>query len=166
MQLSAFADLESALWDVAIDGRWLGAGPGDRPTLEFGAFDPAQIGSARLLAVWLDNGETYTLSALRPAGARGHDKDELTVVLPEQQAPLQVFDPRLSTEYSSAGVPRRFGVELWLGDDPEGEQHPLRIAGEAGAAAPAITEGPLSVHPMRAHSADIQGMGLYLLVSA
>jgi hypothetical protein len=164
VQLSAVADLASATWDVAVDGRWLGDGPGDRPVVEFDALDPVRLGSARLIAVWLDNGETYTLSALRPAGAKGHDKDAITVALPEPHATLQVFDPRLSTEYSSAGTPQRFGIELWLGEDAEGEQRPVRLAGEAGPGQPALTQGTLSVYAMSAHTGDIQGLGLYLLV--
>ncbi len=164
MQLSAFADLASTTWDVAIDGRWLGGGPDEHPVIEFAAFEPATLGSARLLAVWLDNGETFTLSALRPAGAKGQDRDEISVVLPPTQAPLQVFDPRLSTEYGGDGTPQRFGIELWLGDDPEGDQHPLRLAGEARAEDAVLSDGPVSVHPMQAHSAGIPGLGLYLLV--
>ncbi len=164
MQLTAYADPESAIWDIAVDGRWLGAGPGDAPVVDFEAFEPASVGSARLLAVWLSNGETYTLSALRPANAKGHDKDRIAVGLPDAHAALQVFDPRLSTEYSAAGVPQRFGVELWLGEDADGDQHPLRLAGEAETGRAPVSEGQLSIHPMRAHSADIPGVGLYVLV--
>ena len=164
MQLSAFADPETATWDLAIDGRWLGDGPGDGPIVDFDPFDPAGLGSARLLAVWLSNGETYTLSALRPQNAKGQDKDTIVVRLPDAQAPLQVFDSRLSTEYSLTGVPQRFGIELWLGDDVDGDQHPLRLGGEAEAGAEPVREGQVSIHPMRAHSAGIPGLGLYVLV--
>jgi hypothetical protein len=163
VQLSAFADPESATWDVAVDGRWFGPGPGELPTVDFDPLDPDAFGSARLVAIWLENGETFTLTALRPMNAKGQDKDTITVSLPDTQSALSVFDPRLSTEYSAAGVPQRFGVELWLGEDPEGDQHPLRLAGEATQSAP-ITQGPLSVHPMRAHSAGVAGLGVYLLV--
>jgi hypothetical protein len=164
VQLSAFADLESGTWDVAIDGRWLRDGPGDAPVVDFEPFEPANVGSARLLAVWLENGETYTLSALRPANAKGHDKDRIAVALPEAQGALRVFDPRLSTEYSATGVPQRFGVELWLGEDPDADQHPLRLGGEAQPETAPLSAGQLSIHPMRAHSAGISGLGLYVLV--
>jgi hypothetical protein len=164
VQLSAFADPESGVWDVAVDGRWLGDGPAEAPVVAFRDFDPADISSARLLVLWLSNGETYTLSALRPSGAKGQDKDDITVALPESQTALSVFDSRLSTEYSTAGAPQRFGIELWLGEDPDGDQHPLRLGGEAAAGSPPLSEGQLSVHPMHAHSAGTAGLGLYLLV--
>jgi hypothetical protein len=165
VQLSAFADLDAATWDIAIDGRWLGAGPGERTVIALPPFDPTRLGSARLLIVWLSNGETYTLTALRPPNAKGQDKDLITVALPEQQAPLQVFDPLLSTEYTAEGTPRRFGIELWLGEDAEGDQHPLRLAGEAVGENPALREGSLTVHPMQSQGAGVSGLGLYLLVS-
>lgn len=165
MQLSVFADRESAIWDVAIDGRWLGDGPGEHLVVDFHSFDESKVGSARLVAVWLENGETYTLTALRPGGAKGQDKDEITVVLPEAEPALEVFDPRLSTEYTADGTPRRFGIELWLGDDPDGDQHPVRLAGEAPEATAPISNGRLSVHPMQAHGAgEVAGFGLYLLL--
>jgi hypothetical protein len=164
VQLSAFADLESAVWDVAIDGRWLGAGPGESAVVTFTPFDADSVGSARLVAVWLSSGETYSLAALRPTHAKGQDRDAISVSLPQTQEALSVFDPRLSTEYSADGVPQRFGVELWLGEDPEGDQRPLRLAGEAQGETAALTQGPVSVHPMRAHSAGVSGLGIYVLV--
>lgn len=165
MQLSAFADIGAAIWDVAVDGRWLGAGPGEHPVLEFADVDPGEWDSARLLAVWLDNGDTFTLAALRPRGAKGQDRDRFSVTLPASRANLQVFDPRLSTEYGAGGAPQRFGVELWLGEDAEADQHPLRLGGEAQERGPALSDGPLSVHPMRAHAGDSVGFGLYLTVA-
>jgi hypothetical protein len=164
VQLSAFADPESGTWDVAVDGRWLGGGPGDAATVAFASFDPSAFGSARLLVVWLADGDTYTFAALRPQNAKGQDKDQIAVSLPDTKSDSQVFDPRLSTEYSAAGVPKRFGVELWLGNDPEGDLHPLRLGGEAAGASPALSEGQLNVYPMRAHSAGVPGLGLYVLV--
>lgn len=183
MQLSAFADPGTGTWGVAVDGRWIGAEPDtvadSAPTVDFDPFDLDGIDSARLVAVWLDNGEVFHLTALRPTHAKGQDRDLITVALPADQT-LSVFDPRLSTEYSAAGMPRRFGVELWLGEDPDGDQHPLRLAGEAdpkadpeaefksgsgsGSGSAPLTEGQLTVHPMRAHSAGVTGIGLYLLV--
>ncbi len=166
MQLSAFADPESASWDVAVDGRWLGDGPGEALTVDFEPFELSDHGSARLVVAWLANGETYTLTAVRPAHAKGQDKDRITVVLPEAQADMSVFDPRLSTEYSATGVPQRFGIELWLGEDPEGDQRPLRLAGEAVPDSAPVSHAQLSIHPMRAHSAGTPGLGLYLLVAS
>jgi hypothetical protein len=164
VQLSAFADLESATWDVSVDGRWSGPGPGDHPVTRFPEVDPRAVDSARLVAVWLENGDVFTLSAQRPRGARGQDRDDVSVVLPASHAPMQVFDPRLSSEYAADGRPQRFGVELWLGEDPDGDQRPLRLAGEADGAG--ASDGPVSVVPMRAHSAGVPGRGIYILIRA
>ena len=42
-----------------------------------------------------------------------------------------MFDPRLSTTYNGAGEPRRFGIELWLGEDEDGDLVGLSDAGLA-----------------------------------
>jgi hypothetical protein len=164
VQLSAYADLGSAVWDVSVDGRWLGAGPGEHRVVDFTPFDAGGVSSARLIVVWLADGETFSLTAVRPGNAKGQDRDEISVVLPESEAKFRVFEPRLSTEYDAAGTPRRFGIELWLGEDEDGDQHPVRLAGEAPSDTPPLQDGKLAIHPMRAHRAGTDGLGLYLLV--
>ncbi|HET9074566.1 MAG TPA: hypothetical protein VFN48_08300 [Solirubrobacteraceae bacterium] len=134
MKLTLSADLTAHphRWSAAVDGRWLTDAPTETSaSLTVADLDLGELDSARCVAVWFGDGETCTLSARRPRGAKGQDRDTVEVQLPGSRAELSVFDPRLSTEYDATGQPRRFGVELWLGEDSEGEQHPWRIAGEA-----------------------------------
>jgi len=122
--------------------------------------------SARLVAAWFEDGSTVGLLARRPKGAKGQDKDEIDVALvgAAADAGIKVFDPRLSTTYNGAGEPRRFGIELWLGEDEDGEQRPLRIGGEA-TGEPTILDG-LRVQPFVARTARGEGEGLYVLAQS
>lgn len=129
--------------------------------------DPAD--STRAVAVWLEETEeTFVLTAVRPRGARGQDRDTHTVTLPASRAHLHCGDAYLSTEYDAAGEPRRFGVELWLAAEPEGEEYPLRIAGEArpdGEALAVTRDGyRISAVEMSARIAGRTGLAVYLLV--
>jgi hypothetical protein len=122
--------------------------------------------SARLVAAWFEDGSTVGLLARRPKGAKGQDKDEIDVALAgaAAEAGIKVFDPRLSTTYNGAGEPRRFGIELWLGEDEDGEQRPLRIGGEARGE-PTVLDG-LRVQPFVARTSRGEGEGLYVLAEA
>jgi hypothetical protein len=177
VQLSVTVDAGTGTWELALDGALIGSAAGPSATalastdsaqaalrLEFAEADPGRLDSARFVAVCLEDGDCLTLSALRPPGAKGQDRDEISVALPESRREFSVFDPRLSTEYSGSGAPRRFGIELWLGDDPDGDQHPWRLGGEATGAAP-FSHGPLRAYAMSVHSAERSGVGLYVVVS-
>jgi hypothetical protein len=122
--------------------------------------------SARLVGAWFEDGSTVGLLARRPKGAKGQDRDEIDVGLAgaAAEAGIKVFDPRLSTTYDGAGEPRRFGLELWLGEDEDGEQRPLRIGGEATGEA--IVLDGLRVQPFIARTARGEGEGLYVLAEA
>ena len=191
MQLTLSADLSAypLRWAAAVDGEWLADAPSEtHASRTVAELDLGDLDSARYVAVWLEDGDTCTLLARRPRGAKGQDRDLIEVQLPENRADLSVFDPRLSTEYDAAGQPRRFGLELWLGEDPEGEQHPWRLAGETvaepalpsgdpstPAEPPAIatpaglstTVGPATVRviPMSAHASSGSGLALYVMVT-
>ncbi|MBO0768200.1 MAG: hypothetical protein J2O48_05900 [Solirubrobacterales bacterium] len=180
MQLSAIADLETGAWHLAADGRWLTSEPGDASTaVELGTLPDTGIDSARVVAVWSANGDFHALRAIRPSGAKGQDKDEVSVTLPEpraeevpetpeeaseEQTPERVFDPRLSTEYGPENTPRRFGIELWMGTEPDGPHRPVRLSGELRNDAAPQQHGPLSVYPMHARANGVPGMALYLLL--
>jgi hypothetical protein len=127
--------------------------------------EPPAGGSLRVAAAWLPNG-AVTLVAKRASGARGQDADEIAVIIAgELAAPgTQVFDPRLSTTYDAEGTPRRFGLELWLGEDEEGEQHPVRVGGELTEQS--RTSDGVTVHRGVARSGAGEGTGVYLLVAA
>jgi hypothetical protein len=119
--------------------------------------------SARLVAAWFEDGGRIGLLARRPAGARGHDNDEVTVALTEGLADpeMLVFDSWLSTTYAGPGEPRRFGIELWLGTDEDGDQRPLRITGEA-AGEPLVADG-VRIQPVVTRASHHQGEGVYVL---
>jgi hypothetical protein len=83
---------------------------------------------ARTLQVWLADGRTVTVTALRERG-RAHGEERLEAVIVDGEAVTPVPDPRLSTTYDGEGRQRHAGLELWLSDD--GPVH--RLAGEAVA---------------------------------
>jgi hypothetical protein len=117
--------------------------------------------SLRLFAAWFAAGHELALLAARPKGAKGQDQDSLEAVTRGEEHPL-VIDPRLSTTYDKAGAPLRVGLELWLGEDPDGELSPRRVAGLATGSQVA-TDG-LSAHAFECVSRGEPGAGMYLLL--
>jgi hypothetical protein len=117
--------------------------------------------SMRIFAAWFPAGHEIGVVATRPAGAKGHDRDGVEVIARGEEHPL-VVDPRLSTTYDDAGLPRRVGLELWLGDDPEGELWPRRVAGAATGSD--LTATGLSAHAFECVSRSEPGAGIYLLL--
>lgn len=119
--------------------------------------------SARLLGCWFSGGHEVGLLALRPHGAKGHDRDAISAIaLGETGA---VFDPRFSTTYNTDGRPREAALELWIGSDPDGDQHPSRIAAVATGAC-AITEVAgvqIQACAMRCLHRGQGGAGVYVL---
>jgi hypothetical protein len=90
---------------------------------------------------------------------------------------MYVVDPRLSVTYEPDGRPRRVGLELWVSDDAEGEQHSLRVQGQCdGAALNAVENGVapatdghtrplLSAYPLSCSSAGRRGRGIHALIA-
>ncbi len=117
--------------------------------------------SLRLFAAWFPAGhEIAAARATRPKGAKGHDRDSVGVVARGEEHQL-VIDPRLSTTYDHSGEPRRVGLELWLGDDEEGEVWPRRVA---GAATGSRLESPgLGAYAFECVSRGEPGAGVYVL---
>lgn len=127
--------------------------------------------SARFVAAWLDPVAGFSLTALRPRKARGHEAD-LVAAAVVGDPPPRVVDPRLSTTYTDDGAPGRAGLELWL--EPEDQenagdeaplQYPRRAAGEAAGATIDWDQGDLALHasPLRWHSHGREGAGVYVL---
>ena len=130
-----------------------------------GDFDPAQFESIRVVSVWFDSDEAFTLTAFRPRKAKHHDGDLLAAAVIGPDGSAAVEDPRLSTTYAADGWPARAGLELWLsGEDPE-RQYPRRASGEAvGPRAQAVAgEHELQAELFRWHSRGRVGAGMYLL---
>ena len=118
-------------------------------------------GSLRLLGTWFPAGHEIAVLSARPKGAKGQDRDAIGVTARGEEHPL-VLDPRLSTTYDQHGEPRRVGVELWLGDDEDGDQWPRRVAGAATGSHAAMNG--LSAYALRCVSRSEPGAGVYLLL--
>lgn len=119
--------------------------------------------SLRLFGAWFAGGHELAVLSSRPNGAKGHDRDSLGAVARGEEHPL-IVDPRLSTTYDASGVPLRVGLELWLGDDADGELAPRRVAGLATGSRVAL-DG-LSAHAFECVSRGEPGAGIYLLLQA
>jgi hypothetical protein len=116
--------------------------------------------SLRLFAAWFPGGHEVALLSARPRGAKGHDHDSIGVVARGEEHPL-VIDPRLSTTYGHEGEPRRVGVELWLGDDEEGELWPRRVAGTATGSR--VDRSGFSAYAFECASRGEIGAGIFVL---
>lgn len=117
--------------------------------------------SLRLFAAWFPGGHEVALLSARPRGAKGHDRDTIGVVARGEEHPL-VVDPRLSTTYDANGAPGRMALELWIGDDPDGELWPRRVAGQATGSR--ITSDGLGAYAFECVSRGEPGAGVYLLI--
>ena len=93
----------------------------------WGEPDWERIGSTRTLSAWLDDGTGVALFTVRPAGAADHEDEAAWAALLGAAGSLRVDEPRLSTTYDDAGLQRRAGLELWVGDD---DTYPRRATGE------------------------------------
>lgn len=122
-------------------------------------------GSLRLFGGWFAGGAGLGLLAVRAPGAT-HDRDSVSVIAVGEEHP-EVLDPRLSTTYDADGVPRRIGIELWLADEPEGEQQWARHA--AGAVTGSAVTGGGALASLRAQALTCSsrgqtGAGVFLLL--
>jgi hypothetical protein len=116
--------------------------------------------SIRLFSSWFPAGHEIAVLSIRPKGAKGQDRDSIAVAARGEEHPL-VFDPRLSTTYDHDGDPRRVGVELWLGDDEDGELWPRRVAG--GSTGSRVGRPGFSAYAFECTSRGEQGAGIYVL---
>lgn len=125
-----------------------------------------QSGSVRLVAAWVPSGWSLGLAAARPAGAKGHDRDALSVAIDGEPSGAQIFDPRLSSTYRGDGALLRAGIELWLGESEEGDQYPRRLAGEVAGPAVRLDGGALELlaYPLTCHAKSETGIGVYVLI--
>jgi hypothetical protein len=133
---------------------------GVRPGLDLG-----QLESIREVCAWFAPGDGIALTALRPRGAKGHDRDVIGACVFEPGNALEVADPRLSTTYTGDGHPAKVGLELWLDLDDSDQQYPRRAAGEAMSAGAAWEQPGLAfeAHLLHCHSRGEEGVGVYLL---
>lgn len=98
----------------------------------WGTPDWDRMALARTVGAWLGDDLAVSLSAIRPAGARDHEHEQVAATIldrdPESDAPraTAVADPRLSTTYDAEGRQRAAGMELFVDEDAL----PRRAAGE------------------------------------
>jgi hypothetical protein len=125
-----------------------------------------RLESVRQVAGWFEQHDGFALLAVRPKGARGQERDQLTATLFGPEGAKPVADPRLSTTYTGSEQPSRASVELWVDteNDPE-TQYPRRAVGEALAAPAQASAGPLALQarPFRWYSGGLEGAGMYLI---
>jgi hypothetical protein len=124
---SAFSDasgLTHEAWAARVDGEWHAGGSSGRvDTLgvvlrSTGAIDWTAVELIRSLTAVLDDGSLLAVASARPTGASGHGEEAASAVFFDSAGSLNRFEePLLSTEYDSAGWPRRAGLELWGTDD-------------------------------------------------
>jgi hypothetical protein len=127
------------------------------------AVRPDQLDSIRGVWGWFEDLRAVALLALRPRGSSAQDGDRLAATLFDLDSAIDVEEPRLSTTYSTDGLPSRASLELWIGEGEE--QYPRRAAAEALGAGASVSAAGLSLHasPLRCHSQGLDGPGVYLL---
>lgn len=138
-----------------------------RLAVHSGAGDLARFESIRDVSAWFDPTHGLSLVALRPRKSRGQESDLVKAVALEPEGTLAIGDPRLSTTYGADGRPLRVGLELWVDDDEEAEEHqfPRRAGGEIVGGAAKGRVGPFEVLAqfVRWDSRYGDGAGVYLL---
>jgi hypothetical protein len=101
---------------------------GGQRSRTWGVVDWTDLDLARTVGGWLGDDTGFALTAVRPAGAGGHDEEAVSAWIFEGGAPVAVGDPRLSTTTDEEGRQRRAGLELWIGEGDD--ERARRIAGE------------------------------------
>jgi hypothetical protein len=157
----------SALRPCRLSGTAAGGRGGelDIPGVLLADLPDNKFDSTRIFTSWFPTGHEISLLSIRPSGAKGHDGDHVDVVARGEEGSI-VFDPRLSTTYGPGGHPRKAGIELWLGDDDDGEQHPCRVSGVASGAHLTHAAGDFKVNAYALHclSRGDSGTGVYVLI--
>lgn len=122
-------------------------------------------GSLRAAGASFGEQDALALSALRPAGAEGHDRDVLKASIFDQEVTTAAADPRLSATYDHDGTPLRVGLELWIAGEEEGSEYPRRASGESLGGELVLKAGGIVVraYPMRWRSRSKTGFGPYVL---
>jgi hypothetical protein len=134
-----------------------------------GGLDVSQVDSVREVSAWFEPDEGLSLTAVRPRGVRGHDRDTLTAAVFDAEGVSEVEDPRLSTTYGRDALPLRAGLELWLAaTEGEEQPYPRRAAADALGAGTRLSHAGLDVQarPLHWRSRGLEGAGLYLLARA
>jgi len=126
--------------------------------------DLSRLDSLRDLGAWFAHDDGLTLTAARPRGAKGHDRDVVAASVFGEDGTKPVADPRLSSTYSADGRLLHAGLELWLDADND-QQYPRRATADAvGEGVQVDTAGAtVTVWPLRWRTRGEEGAGVYVL---
>jgi hypothetical protein len=160
--ISALYQLAHVRGTVTVDGDARVVDCAGQRSRRVGAPDRKRFGALRALSGWFGQEDGLALLAVRPRRARGHDSELLDAVLIEGGVAVRVTEPRLSSTYTSDGVPTRVGLELWIGEE-DGEQYPRRAAGETLGRS-LVCDDSLRSELLRLRMRGRQGTGVYELV--
>lgn len=101
-----------------VSGRRAQISGGGQRSRSWGDPDWTRIERTRAVGAWFGD-TTLSVSAIAPAGERGHDAEALSAVVFDEAEPgwSRVQDPRLSTTFDASGRQRNATLELWITDD-------------------------------------------------
>ncbi len=125
----------------------------------------ARFDSLRIAVAWLGAERSLTLAAVRPARARGHDRDQISAWAREQGSVALVADPRLSITELADGTPLRIGLELWIESEDRETEYPRRASGEVSGGGVELSGQRLHsrAEPVHWRSREGDGPGLLLV---
>ncbi len=148
--------LRSATEQLTIDA------PGTELTLPL---PDARFDSLRIAVAWLGAERSLTLTAVRPARVRGHDRDQITAWAREEGRVALVADPRLSITELTNGPPLRIGLELWIESEDGETEYPRRASGEVSGGGVELSGQRLHIRaePVHWRSREGDGPGLLLV---
>jgi hypothetical protein len=93
----------------------------------WGTPDWEKLSVARTVSAWLSDDSGVTITAIRPAGKKGHGDEATSAFLMRDGVSTPIHEPRVSTTYDGEGRQRHAGLELFVGED---DDYPHRAAGE------------------------------------
>lgn len=151
-------------WQTEAVGAYPDAGEALEPAWSLeGALAPAHS-ALRVLAGATSEGSILLLASARPAGAGAHDAEAVSAAVLDPEGEVTTFaESLLSTEYAGDGSVRRITLELYA----EGDEYPLRGAGDAAATESSEEEGvrrESTTLRFRLHGHE--GAGLYEILHA
>ena len=150
---------------VVVDGEEQAVDCAGQRTRRLGVLDPKRFDALRAVSAWFSGEDGLAVLAARPRRAKGHDSELLDGVLLEGGVALRVAEPRLSSTYTTDGVPARVGLELWFGEE-DADQYARRAAGEAIEPPTVCGQLPLLSELLRWRMRGREGIGVYDLLRA
>ena len=165
--LSFAYQLARVTGQLVRDGDELAVDCAGQRSHRWGAPDGKRFRALRVVSACFAADTGLIVLAARPRKARGHESDLMAGVLVEGGVPVDIFEPRLSSTYNAEGVPRRVGLELWIGDDDDEEAEHYTRRAAASAIGPWLPCGEATRSELlHWHMRGQEGVGVYELVEA